>query len=399
MSADHPVSSLPPPVGPSAPPPPPPPPVPTSPASVARIPRAAARVSRLWWLIGPLSLALTVAMVVLLVRPVPYVVFRPGSAQAVEPLTKITAKPGQPKPFIEAADDDILFVTVSVLYPTGVQALVEANDDYTELAPKKLYLGTQSEKQNQAYNLSLMTDAKDKAAYVALTSLGYEVKVTNVGAVLVDVDPSFPSAKVLQPGDTVVSVNGASIKTQDDLVAAIGKQRPGDKITVGLQRLGSDKVIEVVAPLIENKAKPGRPQLGVNLGTRPSFEFPVDITIDSGKVGGPSAGLAFTLALMDRLSSGDLTGGRKVAVTGTIELDSTVGPVGGVRQKTRAAIAAGATTFLVPPEEYSEAVHSAKGELKVISVSTVQEALKALQSIGGDPVKTVSGAAVGAGGN
>ena len=108
--------------------------------------------------------------------------------------------------------------------------------------------------------------------------------------------------------------------------------------------------------------------------------------IDSGSVGGPSAGLAFTLAILDRLTEGDLTGPNKVAVTGTIRLDGSVGPVGGVVQKTEAAVRAGARAFLVPPDEYADARRAARGRLRIIQVSTVDEALAALRRLGGDPV-------------
>lgn len=352
-------------------------------------------LSRLWWVVGPLAVALAATLVFLAIRPVPYVIFSPGSARSVEPLVTIRQKPGGPKPLVEAPDDNILFVTVSITYPNGALVLVKTRDRYAQIGPKKLYLGTQSEEQNRTYNLSLMTDAKDTAAKVALTEAGYDVPVTYVGAVFIDVDPSFPAAKVLQPGDTVVAADGTKIATDQDLIDAIAKHQPGDEIELQIERLGVEGEITVKAPLVENKAKPGKAQLGVSLGTRPKYTFPVDISIDSGDVGGPSAGLAFTLALIDRLTEGDLTGGTRVAVTGTIELDGSVGPVGGVRQKTRAAIAAGAKVFLVPPDEYQDAVTAAGGRLKIERVSSVDEALVALRRLGGDPVEPVATASAG----
>src|SRR5207249_3909047 len=111
---------------------------------------------------------------------------------------------------------------------------------------------------------------------------------------------------------------------------------------------------------------------------------PYTVSIDSGAVGGPSAGLAFTLELIDSLTPGELTGGRKVAVTGTIESDGTVGPVGGVMQKTAAVRSAGAKYFLVPPDEFDAAKAHAGHNLQVIKVETLEQALDALVSIGGD---------------
>jgi PDZ domain-containing protein len=114
------------------------------------------------------------------------------------------------------------------------------------------------------------------------------------------------------------------------------------------------------------------------------FDFPVDVSIDSGSVGGPSAGLAFTLAVLDVLTPGELTGGRRIAVTGTMSLDGTVGPVGGAVQKAVAVRKAGYVAFLVPPDEYKDVQATVGHDLRVIPVGTLQDALDALKSLGGD---------------
>jgi PDZ domain-containing protein len=114
------------------------------------------------------------------------------------------------------------------------------------------------------------------------------------------------------------------------------------------------------------------------------YDLPVDITIDSGNIGGPSAGLAFTLAVLDVLTPGDLTGGRKVAVTGTMALDGTVGPVGGGAQKALTVRNAGYDTFLVPPDELAEVQELVGEDVEVIAVGSLDEALAALASIGGN---------------
>jgi PDZ domain-containing protein len=263
-------------------------------------------------------------------------------------------------------------------------------DDRNEIAPSKPYLGDRSTEENRTFNLSLMTDSKDRATKVALERVGFEVKVTPTGAVLIDLDPTYPAAPLLRPGDTVIEADGEPITTADELGAAIGDHQPGDTIELVVERLGEPGTTTVQAPLVENPDKAGRAQLGVSLRDRPKYEFPVKVSIDSGDVGGPSAGLAFTLALIDRLTPGDLTGGDRVAVTGTIELDGSVGPVGGVRQKTEAAVREGAVLFLVPPAEYQEAVDAARGRLVVKQVETLDDALTELEAIGGVPVEPVT---------
>ena len=114
------------------------------------------------------------------------------------------------------------------------------------------------------------------------------------------------------------------------------------------------------------------------------FDFPIDVTIDSGNVGGPSAGLAFTLAVLDVLTPGELTGGHRVAVTGTMSLDGTVGPVGGGAQKAIAVRDAGYEVFLVPSDELEEVREAVGDDVEVIAVDTLDEALAALDSLGGN---------------
>jgi Lon-like protease len=116
--------------------------------------------------------------------------------------------------------------------------------------------------------------------------------------------------------------------------------------------------------------------------TRATYTFPFNISIEVGAVGGPSAGLALTLGILDILSGGDLTGGHSVAATGTIELDGTVGDVGGVAQKTVAVRRAGATVFFVPADQFKDA-QSQAGSMKVYAVKSLQQALDDLQRLGG----------------
>ena len=364
-----------------------------SPASLPSpppVPPVRPSLSPLWWGVGPVLACLVMVLTVVALRPAPYVVFMPGSAREVEPLITIEANGSAKLPPLDEVDDDLLFVTVSVRYPSGIETLWRLLGDANEVVPSELILGSQSEEQNRSFNLQLMTASKDKATKVALERAGFTVKVDPSGAVITNLDPTYPAAKVLVPGDTIVEADGALVKTTDDLVAAIAKRKPKDLIVLTVEKLGSNEAVEVKARLAENPEKAGRAQLGVSLESRPRFEFPITVSINSGDVGGPSAGLAFTLAILDRLTPGNLTGDARVAVTGTIDLDGNVGPVGGVVQKTEAAVSEGATVFLVPPDEFADATRSARGRLEVRQVSNLGEALAALQDLGGDPVPPVS---------
>jgi PDZ domain-containing protein len=185
---------------------------------------------------------------------------------------------------------------------------------------------------------------------------------------------------------TVVEVDGAPITTTDELVAAITAHDPGDDIELSVVPLQGGAPVDVTAELGHRAGEPDVAALGVQPVDRFRYGFPFDIRIDTGKVGGPSAGLAFTLAILDRMTPGSLTGNDRTAVTGTIELDGSVGPVGGVRHKTEAAVSEGAKLFLVPPQEFEEAKEAARGRIAIEQVQTLDEALDALIAHGGDPL-------------
>ncbi len=241
-----------------------------------------------------------------------------------------------------------------------------------------------------------MTDSKETAVAVAQQELGYDVKIVGTGAVVTAVSPGSPADGTLSAGDTIIAVDSTPVTRSDELGAAISAHKPGDVVTLQVQPLPAEGASQVtVARQVTLGAKPDDPTkglLGVVSGTRDlHYDMPVQVTIDSGSVGGPSAGLAFTLGTMDVLTPGSLTGGHKVATTGTINPDGTVGPIGGVHQKTVAVRDSGAELFLVPRSEYDEAKKYA-GNLRVEPVDNVDDALKVLATIGGgtDQVKTSS---------
>jgi PDZ domain-containing protein len=344
-------------------------------------------VSRLWWFAAPVTLVLIGAICVVGAMRVPYVTLAPGGARAVEPLVEVSAIPGGPEVIDEAPTENLLYTTVSTtLEPSGFFVLLGVLDDKVQVEPSAPFLGTQTRDESRKLNLALMTDSQDKARKVALERLGYDVGAAPAGAFLEDVDPSFPAAEVLAPGMTVVGAAGEPVDTREDLVEAIEARKPGDILELSVVPLGEQMPVPVEAELGERRGEPGVAALGITLVDRYSFDFPIDIEIDTGKVGGPSAGLAFTLAILDRLSPGNLTGDERTAITGTIELDGTVGPVGGVRHKVEAAVREGASGFLVPVDEFDQAVRAADGRLEVRSVETIDDALEALEDAGGDPL-------------
>jgi PDZ domain-containing protein len=261
----------------------------------------------------------------------------------------------------------------------------------TQLVPRQAVLGTTPPSQLACQDAQQMVGATESATVVALRRLGYDVKENDLGAQLDEVAGGSPAERAgMHCNDLVTAVGGRRIRTADDLVDAIHAAKPGDTVPVTVRRVvgGVTKTLTRPTTLSGTPALPGaaaRPDvafLGVVSESRITYTFPFRVTIDVGTIGGPSAGLALTLGLLDVLSNGQLTGGHRVAATGTINLDGTVGDVGGVAQKAIAVRRAGATVFLVPRQELA-AARSEAGSMKVYPVATLKDALGDLQALGG----------------
>lgn len=325
----------------------------------------------------------------LLATPTQYVALVPGSARSVDPIVEVRAMPDGPSPQDEPEHDNLLFVTVSSRQATGIEVLWRATQSSTDFVTLREHRGVLSHDETRRFNLELMTTSKDKSTKVALERAGYDVVTDPAGAVIVDFFPDFPVAQHALPGDTILAANGRPVTVGDDLVEVISAHEPGDVINLTVQRLGEEEPRELAIELGANPDDPAAPMLGVSLETRFEFEFPFSVSITSGDVGGPSAGVAFGLAILDQVTEGDLLGDEPMAVTGTLELNGAVGRVGGVRQKVEAALDEGATLFIVPQGDYEIAEEAARGRLDVEGVETFDEVLEILEARGGDPVPPV----------
>jgi PDZ domain-containing protein len=263
----------------------------------------------------------------------------------------------------------------------------------SQLIPAAAVLGSTPASQLACQDTEEMAQATSTAPIVALQRLGYDVHADNQGAQVDLVVPGSAAARAgLQCNDLVTSIDGRRISTAESLAAAIRTQRPGAKVRITLERTGSDgKQTDhtYVADLGSVPAEDGQAAephvgfLGVATETRTTYRLPFDVGIDVGDIGGPSAGLALTLGILDVLSDGRLTGGHTVAATGTISPDGAVGDVGGVAQKTVAVQRSGATLFLVPPEELATAKQAAQPGLEVEAVTSLDQALADLRAVGG----------------
>jgi PDZ domain-containing protein len=334
------------------------------------------RRRRLWFVLAAIVALLTLGTIAAALVQVPYFLLAPGSVRSTEGLVEVNGAP------TFEADGEIDFTTVSVKKATALQALVGWLDPTVDVVEEDRILGGQSQDENRERNLQEMADSKEIATAVALKALGQPVGEQGSGALIVNVASDTPASASLQPGDVIVSADGQPIQLSRDLVDVIAAHQPGDVVALGVQR-SPEQTDTVPVELVARPDDANRAMLGVSLETfRLRYEFPFQVTIDSGAVGGPSAGLAFTLGVIDVLTPGSLTGGQRIATTGTIDSTGAVGAVGGVPQKTVAVRRAGATLFLVPSSEYDEAKKFA-GDMQVESVDTLDDALRVLSTIGG----------------
>ncbi|PLS75010.1 MAG: hypothetical protein CYG61_09860 [Actinobacteria bacterium] len=323
------------------------------------------------------ALALLIALLAGVSFTLPYYALAPGSARQVNDLIGVPSDRAFPP------RGKVFLATVALSRVTPLEALRGWLDPATEVVPEERILGPVRRGQFNQLNLQAMDDSKQTAAVVALRRLGFPVAEEGKGALVEAVEERSPAGSRLAQGEVITSVDGRPTLLAEQALEAIQSKRPGTSVRLEVQGVtGAARVEEIV---LGSRSGTKAGFLGVVLRTKERrFDYPFDVTIDSGAIGGPSAGLAFTLGVLDTLTSGELTGGRKVAVTGTIEIDGTVGDVGGVIQKTAAVRAAGAEYFLVPPKEFRDAKAHAGGRLKVVKVANLDEALVALGRLGGD---------------
>jgi PDZ domain-containing protein len=310
----------------------------------------------------------------------PYYAIAPGGTLDVGQLVAVD----EDTP-VYRANGSVLMTTVSLQRTTLVEAVRGWLDPTIDVvAEEQIRPKSVGADEAQQQNLQAMASSKELAAGVAFEQLGYDA-IDGSGAEIVDIVDDSPADGTLEPGDTITAIDGDPVELHTDAVRLLRAHAPGDEVRLTVDPKGDGADRDLTVRLASNPEKRSQPMLGVQLSTRGlAFDFPHQVTINSEGIGGPSAGFAFTLEVLDLLTPGELTGGHRVAATGTIELDGTVGEVGGVAQKTVAVRRAGAELFLVPAEELAEARAHAGTSLRVEPVRDLDDALRILASLGGN---------------
>jgi PDZ domain-containing protein len=325
-----------------------------------------------------LSALLVVSGVAAALVRLPYESIGPGSTRVVNDVVKVEGHESYPP------EGEIIYATVSVRERvSALQALVGWLDPDTDVLPEKVVRGDIPRDKYRQLNVEAMNDSKTTAQVVALRQLGY----TNLGAgaEVQAVSPGSPAEPILRAKDVIVGIDGKPVSDAGDVVNGIRAHQPGDVVTLHVTRDGGAPVEQQA---VLTNADDGRPLLGVRVATK--VRLPFEVTIDSGRVVGPSAGLSYALEVLDVLTPGELTGGVTVAATGELHPNGEVGPIGGVAQKVITVKRAGAKVFLVPKANEAEARSRAGKGLTVVPVASFEEALTALGSLQGSNAQALA---------
>jgi PDZ domain-containing protein len=329
------------------------------------------------------ALALVVVAVAVASRvDLNYYALQPGSAQSVQQFITVPAARSNP------VTHPVLLTDVEEGRVTALSYLFYKLQGDTTLYPVDAITGGTSPSQLIAQGNLEMSQAEADAKTSALRRLGYPVTATAAGAVVAGTFAGTPAYPLLHVGDVVTAVDGDSTPTANALTNTLKHYHSGQSLTLTVRRGGTGAPGPVPVTLKSTVVDLGPGEtvtldLGIDAEDQVDFSYPFPVTINVTNIGGPSAGLAMTLGVIDALTSGSVTGGHTVAATGTIDSQGNVGDVGGVAQKTVAVENAGASIFMVPPQEYAAAMSKDRPGLKVYAVSTLDQALAVLAAHGG----------------
>ncbi|MCO6009393.1 PDZ domain-containing protein [Actinoallomurus purpureus] len=316
--------------------------------------------------------------------PVPYVALRPGPTTDTlgrlgkAPLIQITGAKTYP------TEGHLNFVTVA--YQGGPGNRIDLftalrgwlDPDVAVVPEETIFPKNVSTKKVEQENTQEMTNSQESATAAAMRELHLPTTTT----VLVDsVQKGLPADGRLRSGDQITAIDGKKITAMSGITAGVAARKPGDTVTFTVRRDGKDTQVPVKTIVSPDKTgdKAGKAVVGVIL--KEKYQFPVTVKISVGDVGGPSAGLMFSLGIYDKLTPENITGGRFIAGTGTLTPEGEVGPIGGIQQKMVAARNAGATIFLTPTQNCADAVATKPKGLRLVRVDTMHGALQALTAL------------------
>ncbi len=317
------------------------------------------------------GLVLVAIVGALLILPSNDYIFLPDEAHPVAPLITV---PGGHDP----THGGIYFVDIKLRKAKLIERLFGGLHEGADLYPaSEINPPGGGEAERRQIDIQDMLNSQEVAAAVALRADGKKVVQTPIGATVDQIVSGTPAVGRLDPDDIITAIDGKPVKTPGDVITAMAGHKPGDTVAFSIRRVGAARVVTVKT--IPEPAT-DRAVVGITLRPAVNIHLPVDVRIDAGDVGGPSAGLAFALGILQELGR-NIVRGHKIAATGEILPDGSVGSIGGVKQKTIGARQAHVDAFLVPAGDNAQEAKRYAHGLRIIAVKNFPQALRALATL------------------
>jgi Lon-like protease len=311
----------------------------------------------------------------------PYYVSKPGMAKELEPIIQVE----------NGTDAEGSFMLTTVrMGRANIYSYLEAMFfDYEEIYPLDAILSeTETQEEYNARQLHMMAGSKLNAIEVAYSRAGIPFDYKYKGVYVIQVIPGMPAEGKLLPGERVVKVDGKQFPSSGEFIKYVGEKKAGEEVILTIERKKESKTVKLnVKPF---KEEPNRSGIGISLVDDKEIIVNPEVTVKTDEIGGPSAGLMFSLEIYNQLMEDDYTRGYKIAGTGTIDSTGKVGPIGGIEQKIVAADKAGAEIFFAPNEKgaknsnYRDAIKTARDidtKMKIVPVDVFDDAIVYLQNL------------------
>ncbi|MEC1520967.1 SepM family pheromone-processing serine protease [Neobacillus niacini] len=327
------------------------------------------------------SIVIALMMIAGIFFSLPYYVSKPGIARELAPIIQVK----------DGTESKGTFMLTTVrMGRANIYSYVEAKlFDYVELYPVEAILHeAETQEEYNARQLHMMAGSKLNAIEVAYKKAEYPVDYEYKGVYVVQVVPDMPAEGKLRAGDRISKVDGKEFPSSEKFIDYVGKKKAGDQVELTINREDKTKTVKVtVEPFKDDPKKVG---IGISLVDDKEIIVDPKVTVKTDEIGGPSAGLMFSLEIYDQLMEDDFTKGYKIAGTGTIDPKGSVGPIGGIDQKIVAADKAGAEIFFAPNEKggkdsnYKLAVKTAReidSKMKIVPVDVIDDAINYLEEL------------------
>lgn len=321
--------------------------------------------------------------------PVPYYIEGPGTTENLKNFIKVDGQEDQ-------QSGAFYLTTVSIRQATGLRALQAYFNSYEDIVSREELMGTSTSEEYNQIQRYYMESSQNMAIEQALKLAKKPYEMTYKGVYVMSLQPNSAFNGKLKVGDTVTGVDGQTFKDSASFMEYVKKQKVGQTVTVSYLRDG--KTAEASGKLVElaGEKKPG---IGISLVDHTEVDSSVPIQVDAGSIGGPSAGLMFTLEIYSQLMNQDLRKGHEIAGTGTMSSDGTVGRIGGIDKKIVTANNEGAEIFFAPDDTITDEMRQAEpgiesnyetakktaekidSKMKIVPVKTVQDALYYLNNL------------------